>query len=84
MPRSTVREHPKSDRAAASAGADRLVRIGAAVFGVGLLAVAAAVLPLFFGVHDLPTALNLAAGILPPLGFGLALWGLVLAAQGDR
>jgi hypothetical protein len=90
---SKVRAHPESDLPEASsdcsaeprgAGADRLVRIGAAVFAVGLLAVAAAVLPLFFGVHDLPTALNVAAGVLPPLGFGLALWGLVRAAQGER
>ena len=81
-----MREPPKSDLPASSrsAGADRLVRIGAAVFAVGLLAVAAAALPLFFGVHNLPTALNAAAGVLPPLGFGVALWGLLRAAQADR
>ena len=63
---------------------DRWVRISAVVFGLGVVAVAAAVLPLFFGVHNLPTTLNVAAGVLPPLGFGLALWGLVRAARGTQ
>jgi hypothetical protein len=47
------------------------------VFAIGLICVAVAVVPLFFGAHDLPTALNVAAGVLPPLGLGLALYGLV-------
>jgi hypothetical protein len=63
---------------------DRLVQAGAVIFGVGLLAVLAAVLPLFFGVHNLPTALNLAAGLLPPLGLGIALWALVRQARQSR
>lgn len=77
-----VREHLRSDLPVAiGADTDRLVRVGAVVFGVGLLAVLAAVLPLFFGVHNLPTALNVVAGVLPPLGLGIALWGLVRAAR---
>jgi peptidoglycan/LPS O-acetylase OafA/YrhL len=67
-----------------SADADELVRIGAVTFLVGLVCVAAAVIPLFFGAHDLPTALNVAAGVLPPLGFGIALYGLVRAARRVR
>jgi hypothetical protein len=70
-----------SDPKASGADADQLVRIGAVVFGVGVLCIFAAVIPLFFGAHDLPTALNVAAGVLPPVGFGLALWGLVRNAR---
>ena len=66
---------------APGADADQLVRIGAVVFGVGVLCIIAAVVPLFFGAHNLPTALNVAAGVLPPLGFGIALWGLVRGAR---
>ena len=66
---------------ASGADADQLVRIGAVVFGVGVLCIFAAVISLFFGAHDLPTALNVAAGVLPPLGFGMALWGLVRSAR---
>ena len=56
---------------------DGLIRIGAGVFGVGLVAVLVAVLPFFFGVENRPLPLNLAAGVLPPLGLLLALVGLV-------
>jgi hypothetical protein len=70
-----------SEPRASGADVDQLVRIGAVVFGVGVLCILAAVVPLFFGAHDLPTALNVAAGVLPPIGFGLALWGLVRAAR---
>ena len=66
---------------ATRADADQLVRIGAVVFFAGALCILAAVVPLFFGAHDLPTALNVAAGVLAPLGFALALWGLVRGAR---
>jgi hypothetical protein len=66
---------------APGADVDQLVRIGAVVFGVGVLCIFAAVIPLFFGAHNLPTALNVAAGVLAPLGFGMALWGLVRGAR---
>jgi hypothetical protein len=77
VPHSKVRVPPKSDP-------DRLVRAGAVIFGLGLLAILAAVLPLFFGVHNLPTALNVAAGLLAPLGLGIALWALVRQARQSR
>jgi hypothetical protein len=70
-----------SEPRASGADVDQLVRIGAAVFGLGVLCILAAVVPLFFGAHDLPTALNVAAGVLSPLGFGLGLWGLVKSAR---
>ena len=73
---------PESGSSRASgADADQLVRLGAVVFGVGVLCIFAAVIPLFFGAHNLPTALNVAAGVLAPLGFGMALWGLVRGAR---
>ena len=63
---------------------DSWVRIGAVVFAVGLVVVAVAIIPLFFGASDLPTALNVAAGVLPPLGFALAGYGLVRGAREVR
>jgi hypothetical protein len=89
QPKSELAGEPHSSRAPSSSGADgdqlhQLVRIGAVVFAVGVLCIFAAVIPLFFGAHDLPTALNVAAGVLPPLGFGLGLWGLVRAARRGR
>lgn len=53
-----------------------LVRAGAVVFGVGVLAVLAVVVPFFFGSDDRPTWLNLVA-LLLPVGLGLALLGLL-------
>src|SRR3954470_5343841 len=58
-----------------------LVRAGAVVFAVGLLAVLVVVLPFFFGRENWPLPLNLAAGPLPPLGLALALAGLVRSAR---
>ncbi|HUR14391.1 MAG TPA: hypothetical protein VM097_07845 [Mycobacteriales bacterium] len=63
---------PSSDR---SPG-DLLVRSGAVVFALGVLAVLAVVVPFFLGSHDRPTWLNLAA-LLLPVGLGLALLGLL-------
>lgn len=60
--------------------ADRLVRVGAVVFALGVLAVLAVVVPFFFGAHDRPTWLNLSA-LLLPVGFGLALLGLLRGAK---
>ncbi len=64
--------------------ADRWVRVGGIVFLVGLVAMLVAVLPFFFGVRNLPLALNLAAGLVPPAGVGIALWGLVRGARKAR
>src|SRR4051812_22408483 len=60
---------------------DGLVRAGGVVFVLGLIAVLVVVLPFFFGKQDWPLALNLAAGVLPPLGLALALAGLVRSAR---
>lgn len=75
---------PGSDADGGEAGpGDRLVRIGAAIFGVGAVATLATVLPLFLGVHKLPLAAYLLS-MLMPLGFGVALAGLVRAARSQR
>lgn len=68
------------DEAGAGPG-DGLVRIGGIVFLVGVVAILVAVLPFFFGEENRPVALNVAAGVLPPLGLGLALAGLVRNAR---
>ncbi len=76
--RSDGRALPESH---SNADAVTLVRIGVAVFALGLVAIVGAIVPLFFGVHDLPTWLNVAAGVLAPLGLGLALIGLLRAMR---
>jgi peptidoglycan/LPS O-acetylase OafA/YrhL len=58
-----------------------LIRLGAVVFGIGLVAVLVVVLPFFFGKENWPLPFNLAAGVLPPLGLALALAGLVRAGR---
>lgn len=60
---------------------DGLVRAGAIVFGIGVVAVLVVVLPFFFGRGNWPLPFNLAAGVLPPLGLALALVGLVRSAR---
>ncbi len=59
---------------------DLLVRGGAVVFAIGVVAVVAIVVPFFLGQHDAPEALNLVA-LLLPVGFGLALLGLLRGAK---
>lgn len=54
---------------------DRLVPAGAAVFGVGVLAILADFVPFFAGRDNLPLALALLS-FLAPVGLGLALAGL--------
>jgi peptidoglycan/LPS O-acetylase OafA/YrhL len=63
---------------------DGLVRAGGIVFLLGVVAVVVAVVPFFFGHENWPLPLNLAAGVLPPLGFGLALAGLLRAGRARR
>ena len=61
--------------------ADLLVRIGAAVFAVGVVALLLVVVPFLLGDRDDPgLALDLLALALP-VGFGLALLGLLLGAR---
>jgi VIT1/CCC1 family predicted Fe2+/Mn2+ transporter len=60
---------------------DGLVRAGGIVFLVGVIAVVVAVVPFFFGHENWPLPVNLAAGVLPPLGLLLALVGVVRGAR---
>jgi VIT1/CCC1 family predicted Fe2+/Mn2+ transporter len=60
-----------------------LVRVGAAVFAVGVVGVLLAVVPFFLGRDDAPTWTALLASLLP-VGLGLALLGLLLGARARR
>jgi len=62
---------------------DGLVRVGAAVFALGLVGVLLAVVPFFFGRQDAPSWTALTASLLP-VGLGLALVGLLLSARSRR
>lgn len=70
-------------RRAAKPPGTRLVSGGAVVFGVGVVAIAVAVLPYFFGRPNTPLAVNLLT-VAAPLGLGLALVGLLRAARAGR
>ncbi|HEX4701793.1 MAG TPA: hypothetical protein VH352_06670 [Pseudonocardiaceae bacterium] len=59
----------------------RLVLVAVVIFGLGLIALAAVFALFVAGRHDLPLWLNVAAGVLVPLGLGLALVGLVREAR---
>jgi peptidoglycan/LPS O-acetylase OafA/YrhL len=74
-------QDPRAGRRADARPGDGLVRAGGVVFGLGLIAVLVVVLPFFFGKENWPLPLNLAAGVLPPLGLALALAGLVRSAR---
>lgn len=62
---------------------DRLIRVGAVAFGLGVVAVAAEFVPFFFGRSNLPLWLALLC-LLLPVGLGLALWGLLRQARAAR
>lgn len=62
---------------------DRLVVAGAVVFLVGLVMLLVDVVPFFFGAQNRPLAVNLLA-LLLPVGLGIALLGLLLAARDRR
>lgn len=62
---------------------ERLVRVGAVVFGIGVLGVLLAVVPFFFGRQDAPSWTALTASLLP-VGLGIALAGLLLGARSRR
>ena len=62
---------------------DLLVRVGAVVFTVGLLATVVIVVPFFFGRSDAPLGPALAA-LLMPVGLGIALSGLLRSARRGR
>lgn len=59
----------------------KLVPVAVVIFGIGLVALAAIVVLYLTGRHDLPVWLNASAGVLVPLGFGLALIGLIREAR---
>jgi hypothetical protein len=61
----------------------KLVPVAVVIFGIGLVALAAIFVLFLTGRHDLPVWLNASAGVLVPLGFGLALIGLVREARRD-
>ncbi len=63
---------------------ERLVQVGAAVFAVGLVAVVLAVVPSVVTGAEPPLPVVVAAGSLLPLGFGLALLGLLRRARTAR
>ena len=63
---------------------ERLVQVGAAVFAVGLGAVVLAVVPTVVTGSEPPLPVVVAAGALLPLGFGLALLGLLRRARTAR
>ena len=62
---------------------DSLVRIGAILFLVGAVATVVTVSPLLLGLTPLPTAAYLVSMVMP-VGFGLALVGLLRSARAQR
>ncbi len=63
----------------------RLVAVGAALFVVGVVSVVVAVVPVLVDPQrDAPDLPTLAAGVLLPLGFALALLGLLRGARARR
>lgn len=61
-----------------------LVAVGAALFLLGVVAVVAAVVPVLLGARTAPDLAAQASGVLLPLGFGLALGGLLRGARARR
>ncbi|MER7702045.1 hypothetical protein ABTX81_03965 [Kitasatospora sp. NPDC097605] len=62
---------------------DAFVKAGAIVFGLGALATLVTFVPLFLHLTPLPTAAYWLS-MLMPLGFLLALTGLLLSARAQR
>ena len=62
---------------------DGLVRIGAVVFGLGLIDALLVIVPFFLGRTDAPLPLALGT-LLLPIGLGIALSGLLRAARRSR
>jgi len=63
--------------------ASRALRIGLALFVLGLVAIAIDVLPFFAGDENRPVWLN-AACMLAPIGFGVVVWAVVRAGRATQ
>jgi integral membrane protein len=74
--------HPSPPRALRSPPGSRLVRVGLVVFGLGLVAIVATFIGYAAGEDNRPLGQNLLC-LLAPLGFGLALIGLVRNGRAD-
>jgi peptidoglycan/LPS O-acetylase OafA/YrhL len=61
----------------------RGVRVGLALFVLGLAFIAADVLPFFADDHDTPLWLNLAC-LLAPAGFAIAVWAGLRAGREEQ
>lgn len=61
----------------------RTVRIGLALFALGLVAIAVDVLPFFADDHDRPLWLSLAC-LLAPLGFALAVGSALRSGRAEQ
>ena len=73
--------HASSDSARPG---DGLVRVGAALFVVGVLALVASVVPAVVTGDPAQPVLVVGAGVLLPLGFAVALVGLLRGARTAR
>ncbi len=62
---------------------ERLVQVGAALFGIGVIGVLAALVPFLLGRADAPLWTTLVASLLP-VGLLVALVGLLRGALGRR
>ena len=62
---------------------ERLVRAGAVVFGVGVLGIAAVLVPFLLGRQDAPLWTTLVASLMP-IGLALSLLGLLRGARSRR
>ena len=67
----------------APAGRPRSVRLGFALFALGLVFLVIAVVPFFFGDHNRPLWLNLGC-MLAPLGFVVAVVGALRAGRAEQ
>lgn len=75
---------PRHAAPSSSAPGETLVRIGAVVFVLGVVAVVVAVVPSVLSGDPARLSLILAAGTLLPVGLGVALVGLLRAARTGR
>jgi hypothetical protein len=62
---------------------ERAVRVGAVLFGLGVVGVLCVLVPFFLGRQDAPLWTTLLASLLP-VGLGVALAGLLRAARANR